>query len=183
MKAGTKAINFGEIDHFLYVRINCVGADLGYNFKEFIENSYYPLVDLIDEKGVTHFSVLREEYKKYADYREKTRYAPRMTKEKHKLVVSDIHEEVHKRLEIIKKENDFLWINILQILLMVMELEMDKEDHESWKRGEIKETITEEFSDERPSAEDESYRVHTKKKEREYYRKRGIFPESFKKLE
>ena len=39
MKATTKGINFGEIDHFLYVRINCMCADLSYDYKEFIEQA------------------------------------------------------------------------------------------------------------------------------------------------
>ena len=69
MTAETRDINFGSVDHFLYVRLNCVCVDLGYSLKELVHQAYYLVVDLIDEEGRTHFSVLRRQFEDYADYR------------------------------------------------------------------------------------------------------------------
>ena len=117
MMATTKDINFGDIDHFLYVRISSVCADLGYTAKDLIEQAYFLLVDLITEEGETQFYVLADQYNEYAKYRAMTRYAPRMIKKKHAFVVGGVHEEIHRHLDEIKKENNFSWIDILRILL------------------------------------------------------------------
>ena len=150
MMAETKSINFGQINHFLYVRINSVCADLGYNFKQFIEQAYYLLVDLITEEGETQLDLLAQKYIEYADIRKKTQYAPRMSDEKHNFVVGDIHGEVHEHLDCIKEERGFPWIVILEILLMVIEIEIDKENQRSireMEKIEDVEIIRETFSD------------------------------------
>jgi hypothetical protein len=183
-----KQINFGEIDHFLYVRINCLCADLGYNSKEFVEQAYCILTELIDEKGVTHFKVLAEQYKKYADYREMTRYAPRMKEKRHAFVVDGIHEEIHEHLVVIKDENKFSWGVLLSILLMVLELDLDKQDKEKWKDGDVKRFVVEEFLERRfahgahlsapvLTQVDGPHRIDKTKKARAYEKAKGLYPE------
>lgn len=178
MQRKTKAINFGRIDHFLYVRINSVCADLDLSYKDFIEQSYLHLVKLIDERGITHFEVLAQEYNKYVEFREQTRYAPRMIIERHPFVVGDIGGEIYDHLMIIKDEHNFPWINILRILLMVMELEMDKMDEEEQKQGLAYEDhvmIADLFRDIRPEYDPESYQIKKTNKRREYEKKIGYY--------
>jgi hypothetical protein len=181
-------INFGEIDHFLYVRINCVCADLGFDLKDFIEQSYYLLVDLIDPEGVTHYEQLQEEYKKYADFRDRARYAPRKSKEKHAIVIRGIHEEIHEHLACIKEEMKWAWIDILNVLLISFEAEIDMIDAEAWKDGELKELVKEEFDTRSkryvahsqagyPNYEDEAYQIDKTVKRRKYERKMGFYKE------
>jgi hypothetical protein len=184
----TKQINFGGIAHFLYVRINCLCADLGYNYKDFIEQSYCILTELIDEKGVTHFKVLQEQYKKYEDYRDVARYAPRNSPQKHAFVVDDIHEEIYQDLVVIKDEHDFSWAILLSILLMVMELEIDKQDKEAWKNGEIRKLVVGEFIARRTSHDarskapiasrvDTPHQIEKTKKRSKYEKADGRYPE------
>jgi hypothetical protein len=194
MIATTKDINFGEIDHFLYVRISSVCADLGYTVKDLIEQAYFLLVDLITEEGETQFTLLAEKYNEYADYREMTRYAPRMIQKKHAFVVSGLHEEIHKHLTIIKDEHNFPWVLILRVLLMAIETDLDKRDAEAWKDGEIKKLTMEEFRARRTSHDAQSpvptkapepgtYQVDKTKKRRKYEEKAAVYPqkEGFKK--
>jgi hypothetical protein len=184
----TKQINFGEVDHFLYVRINCICADLDYNFKDFVEQSYCILTELIDEKGVTHFKVLIEQYEKYREYREKTRYAPRMIDKKHAFVVDGIHEEIHEHLLVIKDENRFPWSVLLAILLMALEYEIDKKDRTDWKEGEIHTFVVDEFMERqtahkarnpvpRKARIDYPYQVDKTDKRREFEAKIEKYPE------
>jgi len=196
MQRKTYDINFGSIDHFLYVRLNCICADLGFNFKEFIEQSYCHVLELIDKNGITHFEYLQATYKDYKDFREHTRYAPRMIEKKHSFVVGDISGAVYEHLMVIKKEHNFPWINILTILVMAMQLEMDKQDEAGWRDGEIKTFVIEEFMARRtshaahsqpatPSLEDGSYQIDKTRKRREYEKRAGIYPEreGFRKLD
>jgi hypothetical protein len=184
----TKQINFGGIDHFLYVRINCLCADLGYSLKDFIEQAYCLLTELIDEKGKTHFTVLQEEYQKYEAYRERTRYAPRMSQEKHATVVDGIHEEMYKHLVVIKDENKFPWVVVLRVLLMVMELEIDKQDQKDSKERELKKFVIDQFIEKRtkhaalsgpsiPTQIDTPHSIDKTKKARVYEESVGIYPE------
>jgi hypothetical protein len=181
-------INFGEIDHFLYVRINCVCADLGLGLKDFIEQAYYLLVDLIDPKGVTHYEMLQEEYEKYAAFRERARYAPRKSKEKHAIVIRGIHEEVHEHLACIKDEMKWPWINILKVLLMSLEAEIDRMDAEAWEDGQVKGFVAKQFKatakkdDLLPRLgaldyEEGSYQIDKTKKRRMYEKAKGLYPE------
>jgi len=143
----SKDINFGTIDHFLYVRINCICSDLGFSTKEFIEDAYYFIVSYIDEVGITHFEMLLQQYEKYQDYREYTRYAPRMTNQTHAFVVQGVHEEVHQHLLVIKEENGFKWLQVLQILLMTIETELDRIDAEEYKEKSLGDVVREILSD------------------------------------
>jgi tRNA(Ser,Leu) C12 N-acetylase TAN1 len=187
MKTGAKDINFGNIDHFLYVRIQCVCADLGLAAKDFIEQAYFLLVKLITEDGVTQFSVLQDEYEEYEDYRNRSRYSPRMTKEKHSFVVSGIHAEIHEHLVVIKKENNFPWIVMLRILLMVVEANLDKLDAEIWKEAERREAVMEEFRERRTvkSARsgprnleyEDGFKIDKTKKRRAYEKAAHKYPE------
>ena len=137
MKENIKGINFGHIDHFLYVRILCVCTDLGITTTQFVDHGYFILYDLITEKGVTQFNVLQDNYLKYSDIHEKVRYVPRMEGRTHQFVVQGIHEEIHKHLIVIKRENGFRWRILLQILLMALEHELDKEDNMSWEERKL----------------------------------------------
>jgi len=130
-----KSINFGEIDHFLYVRINCLCADLGLSFQQFIEEGYVQIVTFIDEEGITHFEMLRDEWENYAAFRSQTRFAPRMKDIKHAMNVNGIHEEVYAHLRVIKEENNFTWVSLLQSLLLVVEYYLDKEDQQLLQDG------------------------------------------------
>jgi predicted CopG family antitoxin len=183
-----KHINFGKIDHFLYVRINCVCADLGYTIRDLVEQAYFLLTELITEQGVTQLWLLKEEYEKYSDYREKSRYSPRMLKKSHPLVVQGIHEEIYDHLVVIKEENSFSWIVILRILLMVMEANLDKIDAEIWKKVERREAIIQEFRERRTAnlarspasrLEDaDGYTIEKTKKRYKYERSINKYPES-----
>jgi hypothetical protein len=147
MALKNKNINFGKIDHFLFVRINCVCTDLGLTTKEFIENSYFSLVKHIDKYGETHFKVVQDRYKEYADFREHTRYAPRIREQEHSFGVQGVHEEIHKHLVVIKDENDFGWRDLLIILLMTLEAELDMIDAEEYHANTLTETVEKIFSD------------------------------------
>lgn len=142
-KIKRKSINFGEIDHFLYVRINCLCADLGLSFQQFIEEGYVQIATFIDEEGFTHFEMLRDEWDNYAAFRNQTRFAPRMKDIKHAMNVNGIHEEVYAHLRVIKKENDFTWVSLLQSLLLVVEYYLDKEDEQVLQAGLLKEQAEE----------------------------------------
>jgi len=196
MSRDTEMINFGEIDHFLYVRLHCMCADLDLSVQEFIEEAYQLVTQIIDEKGVTHFSQLAQEYKDYAEYRDMTRYAPRMIEKSHPLVVSGIRCGIRDHLAVIKDENNFPWIVVLRVLLMAMQNEMDKQDRAEWKEGEVKEFVREEFKSrstvhltrEQPPThqlEPGTYGIDKTKKRREYEKEAGIYPEreGFRKLD
>jgi len=190
MKLKNKGINFGSIEHFLFVRINCLCTDLGYSFKEFIEQAYCFLVELIDEDGITHFEILKQQYKDYSAYRAKTRYAPRMIEKKHLFNVANIHEEVHEHLSQIKKENRFSWIDILVALYMVVEVELDKMDERAWRDGEIRKFVIEEFLERRTAYlaqsqrsklnfEDESYQIKKSTERRAWEAEANVYPQKF----
>ena len=144
MKEGLKSINFGEIDHFLYVRISSVCADLGYAAREFIEEACCLFFDLVNDKGITQFQLLSDEYQKYKETRERTAYLPRMSDKKHAIVVNGIHEDIYEYLNCVRLENKMPWINLLRILLMLTELSMSKVDEKAWKewlRDKINKTL------------------------------------------
>jgi hypothetical protein len=183
-----RQINFGDVDHFVYVRIHCLCADLGYNLKEFIEQSYCILTEIIDEKGVTHFRVLEEQYRKYQDIQESVKYAPRHIEKKHSMVVDGVHEEVHQHLVVIKEENKFPWGLVLGFLLMAMEAEIDKTDAEQRRGGDIHTFVIEEFLEKRTAHEarnpvptkaaiDFPHRVKKTDKRREFERKTEKYPQ------
>lgn len=134
-----KSINFGKIDHFLYVRICCLCADLGFTFQKFIEEGRRLIRNFIDEEGITHFQKLKEEWGKYESFRKQTRFAPRMKNERHSMNVNDIDEEVFDHLQIIKQENDLNWIMLLRSLVLVVEYHLDKVDEAALVRGEYRE--------------------------------------------
>jgi len=100
--------------------------------------------------------------------------------ERHPFVVGDISGEIHDHLVVIKEENNFPWINILRVLLMVMELEMDKMDEEAQKQGLAYEDhvmIANLFKDIRPEYDPESYQIEKTRKRREYEKKIGYYRE------
>jgi hypothetical protein len=184
----TKQINFGEVDHFLYVRILCICADLGYTLKDFVEQSYCLLTETIDEKGTTHFKQLEEQYRRYADIQERVKYAPRNIEKRHPVVVDGIHEEMHQHLVVIKDENKFPWVLVLAFLLLAMEAEIDKKDDEDRREGEVRTFVVEEFLERRTAHEarnpvpskvriDYPYHVEKTDKRREFERKIKRYPE------
>ena len=127
MSSNEKSINFGEIGHFLYVRIRSVCADLGYSNKEFIEEAcelFFNLVD--DELCVSRFDILQGEYQNFKEIRAKSIYLPRMNEKKHAFVVGGIYDEIYDYLDCVKNEQGFTWKVFLRIFLMLTELEMNK---------------------------------------------------------
>ena len=112
----------------MFVRLSCLCADLGFTFQQFIEEAYFLLVKLITEDGVTQIMLMKDQYKQYEEKREKTRYAPRMSRRSHSVNVKGVHPEVYEHLDCIKKDRSYSWIVILQVLLMTMELFLDKLD-------------------------------------------------------
>jgi hypothetical protein len=190
MNRRTKTINFGDIDHFLYVRIRCLCADLDYkNVRDFIEYAYYLLVELITEDGETQFWVLQDQYKEFQSFREKTRYAPRATELTHPFVVSHIHEEIYDHLVVIRKEHKFPWYVILRILYMVMQSKLDADDERIWKDIDRKQAIIDEFLSKKssyaansmkgqPNFEEESYQIKKTKKRYQYESEASVYPTS-----
>jgi hypothetical protein len=144
-----RSINFGEIDHFLYVRIHCVCADLGLTTKEFIEQAREHVRELIDQRGITHFHLLKNKYDELESYRRHTRYAPRMTDLKHAFVVGGISRDAYDHLVVMRKENGFPWIILLQMLLMMMEFVIDREDKRVHDMEEWLDEMREEAEDTR----------------------------------
>ena len=147
MKTKSKSINFGKVDHFLYVRLMCLSADLGLPLRELIQYGYYLLVELITEDGQSQFEVLYKNYKKYSDLQEKVRYAPRKKGSKHSIVVKNVHEEVYQHLVVIRKEKNYAWGMLLYVLLMAIEQELDKDKEEDMLLEERQEELEEKFDD------------------------------------
>jgi hypothetical protein len=175
-----KGINFGEIDHFLYVKINSVCVDLGYSVSEFIEEACDQFFRLVDEQGITRFLMLAEERQRYREAQEKTAYLPRMQDQKHAFVVK-VREEVHEYLNCVRHENKLTWGAMLNILYMLIELKMNKEDDKEWKDWLAKkdnELISKAFSDLRLASEDyNKSRIDKTDLRRAYEKKAGICPE------
>jgi len=160
-----------------------VCADLGFSTRDFIEQAYFLFTKLIDEKGVSHFEILQNEYQEYKEMREKNRYLPRMSEEKHAFVVTKIHEEVWEHLDCIKDENHFKWIALLRILLMIQELEMNKIDQKAWEEwldAEDKKMVKEAFAELKFDLEDGGYSIDKTELRRKYERSAAIYPESGK---
>jgi len=145
MSKKIRSIDFGEIDHSLYERITDVCDAFGYNSTEFIEQAFFIWAELIDGRGVSCFEILEKEYDRDKEILESNRNAP-----KHPFEVRDIHEEVYLSLSFIKTRNFFPWIVILRVLLMVMELEIEKIGKTSNEEGltnEDMEQIMEKYFD------------------------------------
>jgi hypothetical protein len=181
MKDGLKSINFGEIDHFLYVRINSICADLGFPVREFIEEACCLFFDLVDDKGITQFQLLSEEYQKYKEIREKAAYLPRMSDKKHAIVVNGIHEDIYEYLNCVRLENSMPWINMLKTLLMLTELEMNKVDEKAWKawlEEEDNKMIKDDFARLQSAIEGSGgFQIKKTRKRREYQEDLSIYPE------
>jgi hypothetical protein len=181
MNEGLKGINFGEVDHFLYVRISSICADLGYVAREFIEEACCLFFDLVDEKGMTQFQLLSDEYQKYKEIRERTAYLPRMSEKKHAIVVNGIHEDIYEYLNCVRLENRMPWINLLKILLMLTELEMNKVDEKTWKawlEEEDNKMIKDDFSNLISVLEGpHGFQIKKTRKRREFQKDLSIYPE------
>ena len=65
MSENKRSINFGQIDHYYYVRLMSLCADFGFSMKDFIEEACCLFFDIVDEKGVSHFEYLGDEYRKF----------------------------------------------------------------------------------------------------------------------
>jgi hypothetical protein len=180
MNEGLKGINFGEIDHFLYVRINAVCADLGYSTGEFIEEACNLFFDLVDEAGITKFMLLAEERQKYCEAREKTAYLPRMKDQKHAFVVK-LREEILDYLNCVRHENKISWGALLNILYMLVELKINKEDDKDWREWLAKqdrELIAKAFSELKLMIDDRAgFDIEKTDKRRQYEKKAAIYPE------
>jgi hypothetical protein len=181
MKEGLKGINFGEVDHYLYVRIVSVCADLGLVAREFIEEACCLFFDLVDENGMTQFQLLTDEYQKYKEIRERTAYLPRMSEKKHAIVVNGIHEDIYEYFNCVRLENKMPWINLLRILLMLTELSMNKVDEKAWKEWleeEDRKLIKESCSELLFSIENvKGFQIDKTRKRREYQKEHGIYPQ------
>ena len=188
MSSNGKGINFGEIDHFLYVRISSICADLGYSFKEFIEEACELFFGLVDDHCVSRFDILQDEYQKYKEVKEKYRYLPRMSEEKHPMVVGGIHDEIYDYLDCVKQERGFTWKTFLNIFVMLTELETNKYDKKAWEDWlgqEEKRLIKDLYSDIRLTMEQGGYQIEKTKLRRKYEAKKGIIYEraGFRKLD
>jgi len=138
-----KSINFGKIDHFLYVRIMSLCADLRYTTKDFIVEGYNLFFDIVDPNGISRFILIKEELTKfYKDSADKRMLIPRMS-QKHAFVVIDIPSNIVNYLNYVRTDslnnNDFTWSNLLCILLMLVEIKRDKIDEEAIKEWDEEE--------------------------------------------
>jgi hypothetical protein len=179
MSSTGKSINFGEIDHFLYVRISSVCADLGFTNKDFIEEACELFFSLVDERCVSRFDILQEEYQKYKEFREKSRYLPRMNEKKHAFVVG-IHDEIYEYLDCVRHERGFSWKVFLSIFLMLVELKMNKYDEKAWKEWleqKDKKMVEEVFSDIRLDLDQGGFQFDKTKKRRKYEAEKAIYQE------
>ena len=90
-------------------------------------------------KGVSHFEIVEDEYRRFIEAIQKSKPIPRMT-QKHALVVKDIHDEICEYLNCVRDENNMSWTQLLGILLMLVEIERKKTDEqalEEWSRKKI----------------------------------------------
>lgn len=143
------SINFGEIDHFLYVRIMSLCADLGFTTKEFIEEGCGLFFGIVDLDGISRFEIIEKEYKLFLEENRKKELIPRM-KEMHPFVVKGIKGEISEYLKCVKVERHFMWDWMLRILLMLVEIDRNKIDApalEAWAEKENRQFIMNEFKD------------------------------------
>ena len=176
----TKSINFGEIDHLLYIRITSLCADLGYATKDFILEGCCSFFGIVDEKGVSDLKKTYDAYKRFQEDSQKSKIIPRMNK-KHALVVNGIEEEVVDYLNCVKKENNLQWVWLLGILLMLVETDRDKMDKQAlakWAERENEMFIIGELSNNKVAYEEGSYQIYKTRLRREYEEKAGIYPRS-----
>ena len=119
-------ICFNEIDHFLFVRISDMCEALGCDCKGLVENGFFVLAEVLNKKGFSHFEVLEKAYSIDKESLEIARPTSIINRERHSLVAKDVHEEIHSYLEGIKNYYCFPWSTVLKILLMLLELDLDK---------------------------------------------------------
>jgi hypothetical protein len=123
---------------------------------------------------------LAEERQKYGEAHEKTAYLPRMKDQKHAFVVK-VREEVYEYLNCVRYENGFTWSALLNVLYMLIELKMDKEDDKEWKDWLAKkdnELISKAFSVLRLASEDYNRsRIDKTDLRRAYEERAKIYPE------
>jgi len=165
----TKSINFGEIGHLLYVRIMSLCADLGYAAKDFIFDGCCLFFDIVDDKGVSHFEIVEDDYRRFVEDIQKNKPIARMN-QKHALVVKDIQDEICDYLNCVKNENNMRWVQLLGILLMLVEIDRDRTDEEAlaeWARENEKQFLIEELNDIRFGFE-KGFKVDKTKKLRQY---------------
>ena len=180
MSSNKKSINFGEIDHFLYVRICSICADLGFTNKDFIEEACELFFSLVDDHCVSRFDILQEEYQKYKEIKESTKYLPRMREEKHAVVVGGIHDEIYEYLDCVRQERGFTWKTFLNIFVMLTELETNKYDKKAWEdwlEQEDKRLIKDLFSDIRCTMDQGRFQFEKTKLRRKYEAKKAIYYE------
>ena len=173
MGNNTKSINFGEIGHLLYVRIMSLCADLGYRVKDLLQEGCCLFFDIVDEKGVSHFKVVENEYRRFFEVIQESEPIPRMS-QKHALVVKDIHDEIYEYLNCVKNEQNMNWIGFLGILLMLVEIDRDKTDQQAlkeWAEREDKQFLIEELNDIRFGFE-AGFKIDKTRKLREFERDR-----------
>ena len=107
-----------------------------------------------------------------------------MVDQRHPIVINGIHEEVYKHLVVMKNENSFTWSFLLSLLLMAVEMEIDRGDKSAWLQGVNAETIHEDLSDMRLENEAGGFQIDKTKKRRKYgtavimYPERGGFRKS-----
>jgi len=178
----TKSINFGEINHLLYVRIMALCADLGYATKDFIFEGCCLFFDIVDDKGVSHFEIIGDAYRRFYEDIQKRQTIPRMN-QKHAFVVKDIQDEVCEYLTCVKNENNMRWVQLLGILLMLVEIDRDKTDEPAlaeWAERENKIFILNEFSNIKMAFKEGPYKIDKTRRLRDYEKKAGIYPERLK---
>lgn len=173
MSNNTKSINFGEIGHLLYVRIMSLCADLGYRIKDLIEEGCCLFFDIVDDKGVSNFKVVEDEYRRFVEAIQKSKPIQRMA-EKHALVVKDIQDEICEYLNCVKNEQNMKWVQLLGILLMLVEIDRKKTDEQAlkeWSKKEETNFLIDELNDIRFGFE-EGFQIDKTKKLRAYERNR-----------
>lgn len=169
MSNNTKSINFGEIGHLLYIRIMSLCADLGLSVKNLIQTGCCLFFDIVDDKGVSHYEIVENEYRRFLKAVQTSEPISRMSK-KHALVVKDIHDEIYEYLNCVKNELNIKWIGFLYILLMLVEIDRDKTDQQAlkeWAEKEDKQFLIEELNDIRFGFE-KGFKVDKTKKLREF---------------
>jgi hypothetical protein len=173
MGNNTKSINFGEVGHFLYVRIMSLCADLGYRIKDLIEEGCCLFFDIVDHKGVSNFEIIEGEYRRFVKAIQKNKPIPRMTL-KHALVVKDIQDEICEYLNCVKNERGMNWVGLLGILLMLVEIDRKKTDEQAlkeWSEKEETNFLIDEFNDIRFGFE-AGFKIDKTRKSREFERDR-----------